>query len=327
MDALIIVLAVCAALCAVMYAVTNAIFNVAVGAKKSKSRVHKKNARKADGSHEDQIRHEDGEWLIHQHPKLIRTRSRDGLALAAHILQSDAPAKLWAVVIHGFSGNGLTMATYARWWHDRGFNVLLPDLRGCGKSEGKYYGMGWPDRLDIIRWIKEKITAEQPDAKVVLHGVSMGGATVMMTTGEELPPNVCVAVEDCGYTSVWDEFTYQLKKVYGFPSFPFMPIANRMAIRRAGYSFKKASSVNQLKKSRTPTLFIHGDSDTYVPSYMLEENVAAAACEKERLLVRGAQHTESAFIAPELYWNTVRDFVFPRIGLPASNRQNAENNV
>ena len=84
---------------------------------------------------------------------------------------------------------------------EMGFTVLMPGLRGHGESTGHYIGMGWHNRLDMLRWIDE-IVRDDPEAEIVLFGISMGGATVMMTSGEALPPNVKVIVEDCGYTSV-----------------------------------------------------------------------------------------------------------------------------
>ncbi len=60
---------------------------------------------------------------------------------------------------------------------------------------------------------------EDPNAEIALFGVSMGGATAMMTSGEDLPSNVKVIIEDCGYSTVIDEFTYQLKDLFHLPSF------------------------------------------------------------------------------------------------------------
>ena len=77
----------------------------------------------------------------------------------------------------------------------------------------------------------------------------MGGATVMMAAGEDLPDNVKCIVEDCGYSSVWDEFRLQLKNVFGLPTFPLLNAASLMSKTRAGYSFKEASSVKQLQKA------------------------------------------------------------------------------
>ena len=82
-----------------------------------------------------------------------------------------------------------------------------------------------------------------------------------------------------------------------------------MAKRRAGYSFQEASSVRQVKKSKTPTLFIHGDADTFVPFFMLDEVYEAAACEKEKLVVHGAQPGESVQLEPQRYWDAVHAFV------------------
>ena len=67
--------------------------------------------------------------------------------------------------------------------------------------------------------------------------------------------------------------------------------------------------MDQVAKSHTPTLFIHGEEDTFVPFRMLDVVYNAAACEKEKLVVPGAAHAQSAETDPELYWGTVDAFV------------------
>lgn len=305
----IVIAAVVVVFFAVVLVAANKIFDVAVNAGKTKEKVLKTNANKQDAPEEQDEKARARQWLGAQDFVMHEQRAFDGLRLVARELRAEQQTDLWVVCIHGFSGSGLNLGVAAKHWHDRGYHVLLPDLRGSGDSEGEYYGMGWLDRLDIIQWIKGVILKKDPGARIVLHGVSMGAATVMMTTGEQLPTNVRAAIEDCGYTSVWAEFTIQLKKVFHLPQFPIMHIANGMAKRRAGYSFKEASSVAQVKKSKTPTLFIHGDADTFVPFFMLDEVYGAAACEKEKLVVHGAQHGESVTLEPALYWGTAEAFI------------------
>lgn len=113
--------------------------------------------------------------------------------------------------------------------------------------------------------------AGQAQSKIVLHGVSMGGATVMMTSGEALPPNVKAIVEDCGYTTAKDQLAYQLKRMYRLPIFPLLHITSLLTKLRAGYFFGEASALDQLQKSKTPMLFIHGDADLFVPTEMVYE--------------------------------------------------------
>lgn len=144
----------------------------------------------------------------------------------------------------------------------------------------------------------------------MLYGVSMGAATVMMASGEaDLPVQVRCVIEDCGYTSVWDEFSGQLKELFGLPPFPVLNAADLVCRIRAGYSITEASALRQVERSVTPTLFIHGEEDTFVPFWMLEELYQAASCEKEKLAVPGAAHAESAAVAPELYWPAVDAFL------------------
>ena len=157
---------------------------------------------------------------------------------------------------------------------------------------------------------------QDPQAEIVLFGVSMGGATVMMTAGEaDLSPNVKCVIEDCGYSSVWDEFAGQLKEMFGLPTFPVLDAASLVTRVRAGWSFKEASAVEQLKKTSLPMLFIHGEDDTFVPYAMLDVVYGAcASADKERLSIPGAGHGGAAGTDPELYWATVEAFLDKHMG-------------
>ncbi len=256
---------------------------------------------------ENDSKKELNKWF-EENKKDMYTMSDDNLKLHAYEFENENTTDIWTIVIHGYASEGKLMADYTKKFYDIGYNVLTVDLRGAGQSEGDYIGMGWPDRLDIIKWINE-IVNKNENSKIILFGLSMGAATTMMTTGEDLPSNVKVAIEDCGYTSVWDEFAGQLEKLFHLPTFPALNAAEFVTNIRAGFNFKEASSVEQVKKSKTPTLFIHGDEDTFVPFWMLDEVYNAASCKKEKLVIEGAEHAESSEVAPELYWSTVTKFI------------------
>ena len=206
-------------------------------------------------------------------------------------------------------GNAETMANYAKMFHDLGYNVLVPDARGHGRSEGDYIGFGWPERKDYVQWI-DKILAETGQSQqIVLYGVSMGAATVMMTSGEKLPNNVKAIIEDCGYSSVDEELAYQLKDMFNLPSFPLIQVTSLITKIRAGYFFGEASAVDQLTKNTKPMLFIHGDADTFVPYNMLAKVYAATKGPKEKYVVKGAEHAKAYQADPEKYQQTVKEFL------------------
>ena len=233
--------------------------------------------------------------------------SEDGLTLKAHYFPRDGSHR-YAILCHGYGGNATQMSAYARRFYNMGCSVLVPDARAHGQSEGTYYGMGWLERRDVLGWADQLIAAD-PDAQILLFGISMGGATVMMTAGEELPGQIKCIVEDCGYTSVWDEFSLQLKSLFGAPDFPLMYTTDLVCRLRAGYGFQEASAVEQLKQAEVPMLFIHGEKDTFVPYSMLDQVYnACASTDKEKLSVPNAEHGAAAAIDPDLYWSTVETF-------------------
>ena len=280
----------------------NFMFNLALNPKSSKSIIFNSEANEI----KQQMKIENTKWL-EDNAKDVYTQNKK-IKLHGYEVINKKDSKIWVIAVHGYTDSAYFMVKAAKQFLNYGYNVLMPDLRAHGKSEGKYIGMGWLDRLDLIEWINYLIQ-KYGNIKIILYGISMGAATVMMTSGEKLPSNVRIIIEDCGYTSVWDEFAFVLKYIFKLPTFPTLYNANIMTKIRAGYSLKKASCIKQLKKSTTPTLFIHGDQDKFVPFYMLDKLYDAAKCKKEKLVIKGAGHAEAQEIDSQKYWHTVRKFI------------------
>lgn len=193
-----------------------------------------------------------------------------------------------------------------------GMNLFIPDLHASGKSEGKSIQMGWPDRLDVLRWIgiADSLFADSTGhARIVVHGISMGAATTMDVSGEQTPASVKCFVEDCGYTSVWDEFEYELADQFHLPAFPMLYTASALCKLKYGWSFGESSPLKQVAKCKKPMLFIHGGNDTYVPTRMVYPLYAAKPAPKQLVVFRRSAHARSYLDHHDAYTRIVSQFV------------------
>ena len=221
-----------------------------------------------------------------------------------------ATAQGTAIVVHGYGDNHFVFLYLVRMYRDElNYNVLFPDLQYHGYSEGDHIQMGWYDRLDVEKWAEMAHNIWNDDFMVV-HGVSMGAATTMMMSGDNLPSYIRAFVEDCGYSSVWDQFKTNLKQSFHLPTFPILNSASIVSRNRYGWGFKEASSVKQLAKCDKPMLFIHGDADDFVPFSHLQKNYdAKVKGYKEMWVTPGAVHANSYAKYPREYTEKVRAFL------------------
>ena len=238
--------------------------------------------------------------------------SDEGYKLHACYVPAAKPeeAKGTAIVVHGYTDNHFVFLYLVRMYRDLlNYNVLFPDLQYHGYSEGDEVQMGWKDRLDMLKWI-EVAHNEFKDDFMVLHGVSMGAATVMMTSGEPLPDYVKCFVEDCGYASVAIQFNNNRKESFGFIPKDVLNSASLVTKKNYGWGFWEASSVKQVAKCDRPMLFIHGDADDFVPFDNLQMCYdAKKKGYKEMYVCHGAVHANSYQKDPETYIAKVSNFL------------------
>lgn len=240
----------------------------------------------------------------------VTIRSEDGLLLKGHLLLAERPTDKTVLAIHGYHSTGLMeYGIFARYYHRMGLNLFMPDDRAHGESEGRFIGFGWLDRKDCIAWAKYLIGRFGQQSQIMLHGISMGAATVLMASGEALPKQVKGIVADCGYTSAWEEFAHQMRHGFHLPVFPILHLTSCISQLLAKYGFKEASAVEAVKRATVPIVFIHGTRDTYVPTEMVHPLYDACPTEKELVLVEGAAHALSYMTDPGRYEETLTRFL------------------
>ncbi len=249
------------------------------------------------------------EYMMEQPHEEVWSRSRDGLRLHATYFPNGDSKKI-VVCLHGYTSQGMSdYIGLSDYYLKRGYGMFLPDARAHGQSEGEYVGFGCLDRYDLMGWLQWIIRKCGENVELLLHGTSMGGATVLMASGLELPSQVKGIVSDCGFTSPKEVFTHVLHSMYHLPAFPMIQIASFVNRRKAGYGLDDCNAAREVRKAKVPILFIHGSEDGFVPCSMCDEIYENCASPKKKLIVEGASHAESYYKAPETYEHALDEFI------------------
>lgn len=229
--------------------------------------------------------------------------SDSGHKLTGYLLKAKEESDIYLFGAHGYRSYGKKeFCGVAQYYISKGINVFIPDHVASGESEGTYCTFGYHEVRDCMKWLSYMTDNFGKDIKIILHGVSMGCATVtMMGAREDLPENVKLIVADCGFTTAKALFEYKLRDL-GVPAQRLIEAVDFVHKRNQGYSFEELKPVESARKIKLPILFVHGAEDKLVPSFMVEE--LYEACEsgnKDILIVPGADHAQSYMIAKQQF--------------------------
>lgn len=266
---------------------------------------------KMSGTDWDQYRpfiQERKDAMLAQPHEDVYIRSGDGLKLHGTYFPNGETDKM-VICFHGYTSQGMSdYIGLSGYYLRNGYQMLLPDARAHGSSEGEYIGFGCLDRYDVLKWVEWAVDKCGEKVRIVLHGTSMGGATVLMTGGLELPEQVKGIISDCGFTSPKYVFTHVLHSMYHLPAFPMIQIADFVNRKKAGYGLDECNAAREAANIRVPVLLIHGDADTFVPYSMCGEIHANCPTSKQ-LIIAGAGHAESYYKDSEAYEEALDDFM------------------
>ena len=241
----------------------------------------------------------------------VELTTHDGLVLRGKYYEKDPNAPI-ELMLHGYKSNheadlsgGVFRALNA------GHNVLLFDHRASGRSDGSVITFGILESKDCIAWVDYILKNINPNAQILLTGISMGAATVMIAASKPLPENVLGVLADCGYTSAKDIIQKVMRDMY-LPDKFLYPFAKLAAKLLGKFDLEEISPIESMRKCRLPVLFFHGDADSFVPCDMSEKNFEACAAEQKRLvIIKGAEHGLCFTADAEGYLAAISEFFGP----------------
>jgi len=239
--------------------------------------------------------------------ELFEIESFDGLKLRGYYYEysPDSPLEL---IFHGYGGNAeRDLSGGVERCFALGRSAVLIDQRGAGMSEGRICSFGINERRDCLEWIKfatRKFGKERP---IIIGGISMGAATVMMAAGEDLPSNVVCVMADCGYSSP-KEIIKKVVREMKLPSSIVYPFIRLGGMLYGKFDIEETSPISAVARSKTPIVYIHGDTDDYVPHSMSVECYEATKSPRKLVTIEGAGHGLAFPKDPEKYVESLREF-------------------
>lgn len=240
--------------------------------------------------------------------ELITTQSYDKLKLSGRYYQGDDTKPLF-ICFHGYhgsalrdySGVGLSLIR-------QGYPVIMIDERAHWRSEGHTITFGMRERFDVLSWIGYACERFGKDRPIYLHGISMGGGTVLMASGQQLPDNINGIIADCPFNDAEKIIRHVCKLVNLNPDLCW-PVIKLSALIFGRFNINKTTAAKEVKKTTVPIMIIHGDGDDFVPAHMSEEVQKANPDMIERHLIADAGHGLGYFYDPQQYEMLVNNFI------------------
>lgn len=166
---------------------------------------------------------------------------------------------------------------------------------------------GINEHKDCLRWIDFAIEKFGKDAVIMLGGISMGASTVLTAAGKELPKNVVCVLGDCGFSSP-KEIIQKVIKQLRLPSKLLYPFVKLGAKLFGKFDLEETSPMEAMKTCKLPVLFIHGDTDDFVPYEMSLKLYEACQAQKKLFTVEGAGHGVAYLKDQAAYIEAIRTF-------------------
>ena len=233
--------------------------------------------------------------------------SHDGLRLHGkyYKVREGAP---FVIQFHGyrstpmkdFSGAGVMSLEF-------GYNFIMIDHRAHGTSQGRTISFGYFEKLDALKWIEYVRERFGKDTKIVLQGISMGAATVLLTSAEDIPENVKGVMADCPFSSAKDILTKVIGEDMKLPAKFAYPLLRCGALIYGKFDPDKIDVAGAVSNSKVPILLVHGKADHFVPHYMSEKIAKSGKCEFHSF--PDAAHGISYILDTERYKSLAKEFL------------------
>ncbi len=249
------------------------------------------------------------QWINNRRSERVTIKSERNEKLVAYITYPDKKSNVFVLFAHGYHADHTgDPANFLQYYVEKGYNFIAVDHTASGESGGIFVGFDYFESNDCLKWIEYIINRFGEDIKIIIHGVSMGGATVCSMVNR-VPNQVKLAVADCPYTSALEEFGETARNAGIKKPDALLRLFNELNKLFAGFDLNNTDVRKSVTASKVPMLFVHGGDDTFVPTRMGLELYELCTSPKDIFIVDGAKHAESVRVDENGYHNKLNEFI------------------
>jgi dipeptidyl aminopeptidase/acylaminoacyl peptidase len=245
----------------------------------------------------------------------VRFGATDGVPLYGWFLRGEEHAP-GLVLCHGYQRSMEETFALGCELREHGFNVLLFDFRGCGRSGGPYTSIGYHEPKDLrgaLAWLGERLGAAVP---LGVLGISMGGAVALTVAAAD--PTVRAVVTDSAFATLRAAVETRFAPLR-FPMLQLHYLTMVTAQRLCGGRVDAVRPVDAARRlHRCPVLLIHGTADSIVPYAHAQALDAALPGPHELWTVPGVEHAAARFHHPAEYLERVAGFFTRHLRAPVA---------
>jgi len=244
---------------------------------------------------------------LHLKVEQIEFRSDDGITLRGWWNPGNASAPV-IIFIHGLNRSRLEHLQRAAEASQRGYGVLLFDLRNHGKSETAYTTLGIAESHDVCA-AREFLKTVAGGRAQVFWGVSLGASSALLA--ERRCPGSAAIISDSSFLSFSETIKDHFHLIFRLPSFPIANMIVVLTAWRMGFRVEDGDVERAVASlGDVPILFIAGGADVRMPPKLAEQLASRASSPaKQLLVVPGAGHGQAFAHDRETYVRETFDFL------------------
>lgn len=248
----------------------------------------------------------------------VREPSGRRLQIAAWWIPHDNREGRCAMLIHGYADAKVGAIAWAPLWHGLGFNLIVPDLRAHGESEGTVCTAGGLERFDLAQ-VLDQLRADKPQEtrQIVLFGVSLGAAVAAATAAET--SGIAAVVMDSPYADFRRAAMAHMDRA-GAPGRFLQRLAIRLAEWLSKADYDSVRPADLIAGLSCPVLLIESGKDSFIGAEDREGLHRAIAARpgghrgSEIWTVPGVEHLMALSADPQSYHLTLRNFLLRALG-------------
>ena len=231
--------------------------------------------------------------------------SNDNLKLKG-VYYPNSNSDTTVICVHGYTSHAEREWAYPGLFYlSQGYNVLIPYQRAHGLSEGKYISFGALEHLDMINWVN-KVNEINPNGKIIIHGLSMGGGIVLDLSNKELK-NVKCLISDAPSVSIESFFKNVSKEVFKTNSSKIASYAIKRFKKEFKCDVKDFEGVNIVSNSKYPILLSAGSNEHLEELFDTIKKVNPK--ETDIIILPGCSHGNGMYKQTKIYQSKIKEFI------------------